>query len=184
AGIMLVISITSLISGNFWGIIVTEKLHIPAENIAIFPFIKSAIMLVFFFFVMPQLNKYHFKLPMSVGFFGYVASQWVLIMAPEQGFAFLVFNVFLEACSFAAVTPLVDQLTVLTIDAKERARILSILSVGIILLTAPFGWIAGTLSEMNKDLPFILNIVLFAVGAGLAYIAGSRKNLAPEAAVA
>ena len=184
AGIMLVISITSLISGNFWGIIVTEKLHIPAENIAIFPFIKSAIMLVFFFFIMPQLNKHHFKLPMSIGFFGYVASQWVLILAPEQGFSFLVFNVLLEACSFAAVTPLVDRLTVLTIDAKERARILSILSVGIILLTAPFGWIAGTLSEINKDLPFILNIALFATGVGLAYVAGSRKNLAPEAAVA
>ena len=88
-----------------------------------------------------------------------------MITAPNQGYFFLVISVFLEACSFAAVSPLVDQMIVLTIDPKERARIQSILYVGIILLTSPFGWIAGTLSKLNKDLPFILNIVLFTIGA-------------------
>jgi DHA1 family tetracycline resistance protein-like MFS transporter len=182
AGIMLVISISSLISGNFWAIIVTEKLHIPAENIAFFSFIKSAIMLVFFFVVMPRLNKMHFKVPMVVGFLGFVTSQVVLITTPELGYPSLILSVFLEACSFAAVSPLVDQMMVLTISARERARIQSILYVGIILLTSPFGWIAGTLSEIHKDLPFVLNIVLFAMGAVLAYVAGSQKSLAAEAA--
>ncbi|GAB4579708.1 MAG: hypothetical protein Fur0022_24470 [Anaerolineales bacterium] len=176
AGIMLIISITSLISGSFWGIIVTEKLHIPETYIAVFPFIKSAIMLVFFFIVIPRLNKLYFKIPMVVGFIGYVASQLVLISAPELGYPFVVVSVFVEACSLAVVNPLVDQLAVLTIDARERARIQSILYVGIILLTSPFGWIAGNLSEINKDLPFILNIALFAVGAGLAFIAGAQKT--------
>ena len=76
---------------------------------------------------------------------------------------------------------IVDKMTVLTISARERARIQSILYVGIILLTSPFGWIAGTLSEIDKAWPFVLNIVLFAMGAVLAYAAGSRKNLAAEA---
>ena len=182
ASIMLVISISSLISGNFWAIIVTEKLHIPAESIAVFPFIKSAIMLVFFFVVMPRHKKMHFRVPMVVGFLGFITSQVVLITTPELGYPSLILSVLLEACSFAAVSPLVDQMTVLTISARERARIQSILYVGIILLTSPFGWIAGTLSEISKDLPFILNIVLFAVGAALAYVAGSRKSLAAEAA--
>jgi MFS family permease len=180
AGIMLVVSIASLINGSFWAIIVTEKLHIPAENIAVFPFVRSAIMLAFFFVVMPRLNKMHFKVPMVVGFLGFVASQVVLITAPERRYPSLILSVFLEACSFAAVGPLVDRMTVLTISAKERARIQSILYVGIIMLTSPFGWIAGTLSEVNKNLPFILNIVLFAVGAALAYVAGSQKSLAAE----
>jgi DHA1 family tetracycline resistance protein-like MFS transporter len=182
AGIMLVLSISSLISGSFWAIIVTEKLHIPAENIAIFPFIKSAFMIAFFIVLMPLLNKMHFKAPMVVGFLGFVVSQVVLITTPERGYPSLVLSVVLEACSFAAVNPLVDRMTVLTISAKERARILSILYVGIILLTSPFGWIAGTFSGINKDLPFILNIILFAAGAVLAYVAGSRKSPAAAAA--
>jgi MFS family permease len=186
AGIMLVVSITALISGNFWAIIVTEKLHIPAQNLAWFPLLKSAIVLGFFFVVMPRLNRMHYKLPLVIGFLGFVASQLVLIATPDQGYIFLVVSVFLEACSFAAVSPLTDQMVALTINPQERARILSILYVGIILLTSPFGWIAGTLSALNKDLPFILNIALFAAGAVLAYLAGqaSQKQIASERAVA
>ena len=161
AGIMLILSISSVISGNFWGIIATERLHIPAQNLAIFPFIKSAVMLFFFFFVMPRINKMHFKLPLAIGFLGFIASQLILITAPEQNYPFLVISVFLEALCFAAVYPLVDKMVVLTIDARERARIQSILAVGIILVTSPFGWIAGNLSELNKILPFVLNIALF-----------------------
>ena len=126
-----------------------------------------------------MIGRMHFKLPMTVGFLGYVASQVVLVNAPSGGYGFLIFSVFLEACSVAAVSPLIDQMIVLTVDAKERARILSILSVGIILLTSPFGWIAGTLSTLNKDLPFLLNITLFVIGTVLAYLAGrSAQNKA------
>jgi MFS family permease len=181
AGIMLVISIFRLISGSFWAIIVTEKLHVPAENVAFFSFIRSFTMLAFFFVVMPRLKKVDFRGPMVVGFLGFIISQVVLITTPEQGYPWLILSVFLEACSFAAVGPLADRMAVLAISARERARIQSILYVGIILLTSPFGWIAGTLSEINKALPFILNIVLFAMGAVLAYVAGSQKSLAAEA---
>ncbi|HKJ38121.1 MAG TPA: MFS transporter [Anaerolineales bacterium] len=183
AGIMLILSISNVILGSFWGIIATEKLHIPAENLAIFPFIKSAVMLFFFFVVMPRISKMHYKLPMSIGFIGFVASQIILITAPDQGYLFLGMSVFLEACSFAAISPLVDKMVVLTINPQERARIQSILYVGIILITSPFGWIAGTLSSMDRTLPFVLNIALFSIGAVLAYLAGNAsQRLAIETA--
>jgi MFS family permease len=180
AGIMLIISISNVITGSFWGIIVTERLHIPAQNLAIFPFVKSAVMLFFFFMVMPRFNKMHYKLPLVIGFLGFVVSQLLLITAPERSYLFLIVSVFLEACCFATINPLMDQMAVLTIDPKERARIQSILYVGIILITSPFGWIAGNLSGLDKSLPFILNIALFGGGAVLAYLAGNaaQKRLA------
>src|SRR5262249_22134152 len=182
AGITLVLSITTLISANFWTILVTEKLHIPAQDLGAFPFVKSAIILGFYFVVMPRITKMHYKLPMVIGFLGYIASQVLLISAPDQGYRLLIVSAFLEACSFALISPLVGEMTVLTIDPKERARIQSILYVGVILFTSPFGWIAGTLSGLNKDLPFIVNIVLFTIGAALAYLAGqaSQKRLAAQ----
>jgi len=184
AGIMLIISISNVITGSFWGIIVTEKLHIPAQNLAIFPFIRSAVILFYFFMVMPHFNKMHFKLPLMTGFLGFCISQLLLITAPDRGYLFLIASVFLEACCFATISPLVDQMVVLTIDQKERARIQSILYVGIILITSPFGWIAGNLSALDKSLPFILNIAMFAAGAVLAYLAGNaaQKRLAITAA--
>ena len=122
---------------------------------------------------------------MALGFLGFIVSQLLLITAPDQSYGFLIISVFLEACCFAAVSPLVDKMVVLTIDPKERARIQSILYVGIILITSPFGWIAGTLSGLDKNLPFVLNIALFAIGAALAYLAGnaSQKNLVVEAII-
>ena len=72
----------------------------------------------------------------------------------------------------------------MNVDARERARIQSILAVGIILITSPFGWIAGTLSESNKIYPFLLNIALYAIGATLAYIAGNASQKTPAVEVA
>ncbi len=171
--ILLVMQITWVISGNFWSIIVTQKLQIPDQALSIFPFVKSAIMLAFFFALIPLINRLPFRLPLVVGFVGYVVSQLLLVSAPVHGYLFLALNVFLEACSYATVTPLMDKLTVLAIDAKERSRILAIVYVVIILFTAPFGWIAGVLSGMDKGYPFILNTVLFAICAGLVYFIGA-----------
>jgi MFS family permease len=176
AGIMLVLSISSIISGSFWSIIVTEKLHIPARDLAYFPFVRSAIMLLFFFVVMPRIRRLHFMLPLVLGFLGFVVSNLILISAPDQGYPMLGISVFLDACSFAAVGPLVDRMVVLTVDPRERARIQSILYVGIILLSSPFGWIAGTLSERGKSLPFVLDIVLLSAGAVLALLAGRASQ--------
>jgi len=183
-GIMLVLNISNLIVGNFWSIIVTEKLHVPPQGLSIFPFIRSAIILSFFFFVMPRLNRLHFKLPMVIGFLGFVASQVILVTAPTQGYAFLILSVFLEACSYAVVSPLVDRMIALTVEPQERARILSIVFVIVILFSSPFGWIAGMLSSINKNLPFLLNMALSAVGMILAYAAGqtSLKKPAMETA--
>lgn len=186
AGIMLVVSIASLINNGFWAILVTQKLHIAAKYLAIFPFVKSAIILSFFFLVMPRIAKFHAKLLMAIGFLGFLASQLVLVSAPEGGYALLLASVFLEACSFAAVSPLIDRMVVLTIDPQERARVQSLIYVGVILLTSPFGWIAGVLSGIDKVLPFMLTIVLYGIGAVLAYLAGqaAQKRLAAEAAAA
>jgi len=172
AGIMLITAIVGLINGSFWAILVTEKLNVPPEVLSIFPFIKSAVALGFFFFVMPRLARFDFKWPMFAGFLAFVVAQILLITAPEQGYVILVMSVFVEACAYAAVSPLLDKLIVLTIDPQERARIQSILYVGVILLTAPFGWIAGALSSIDKNLPFVLNIVLLSVGAVLVWTAG------------
>jgi DHA1 family tetracycline resistance protein-like MFS transporter len=182
AGILMVVGITSLISGNFWAILVTEKLHIPAKDLALFTFLRSAIMLVFFFTVMPRINKVHYKLPLLIGFIIAILSQLLLITAPDHGYGFLIANSLLEACCFALIGPFVDKLTVLAIDPQERARIQAVMYLVIILLSSPFGWIAGNLSGINKDLPFILNIALFVIGTVLAYLAGraSQREALPE----
>jgi hypothetical protein len=40
----------------------------------------------------------------------------------------------------------------------------------VFIFTSPFGWIAGSLSGMNKTFPFVLNLVLYCVGLVLAVL--------------
>jgi MFS family permease len=176
AGIMVIMSIAMMINGTFWSILVTEKLKIPAQNIAIFPFVKSVIMLLFFFIVIPRMRAIQFKIPLILGFAGFIISQVLLVTAPVNGYGFLLFNILLEGCSLAIVSPLVDQMTVLTIDPEERARIQSILFTGVILITSPFGWISGIFSGLDNRLPFVLNMGLFLIGGILAYLAGKAST--------
>ena len=70
-----------------------------------------------------------------------------------------------------------DKMVVMTVEPQERARILAILYVIVIIFTSPFGWIAGQLSEANRVLPFILNLGILVVGAFLVFLAGKvAKN--------
>jgi MFS family permease len=184
--IMLVMSIAMTVNGAFWSILVTAKLGIPPEHLALFPFAKSIIMLIFFFVVIPRVRDMHFRNPMLVGMAGFIAAEFLLINIPEKAYALILLEVLLETCSYAIVGTQIDRMLVVTVDAQERARIMAILLVVQVAATSPFGWIAGMLSSANRNYPFILNIALFIIGAFLVYRAarltrGKEPNAPPAA---
>ena len=170
-GIMFVMGVVMMINGTFWSILVTEKLGIPAEYLAIFPFAKSGLMLILFFLLVPRLNVRQFRNPMLLGFSGFLTANIILVTMPAANYVMLLISVLIEATSLAMFNPLMNALTIISIDNAERARINSILAVVVISLTSPFGWIAGQLSEINRVLPFVLNISFFFVGMVLVWLA-------------
>ena len=52
-----------------------------------------------------------------------------------------------------------------------RTPMNAIMAVIALLVTSPFGWIAGQLSELNRILPFILNMALMLLGSVLVVLA-------------
>ncbi|HOT90642.1 MAG TPA: MFS transporter [Anaerolineae bacterium] len=164
ASLMIIMGITNTVRGTFWAILVTEKLMFPAAQLAWYAFARSVTMLVFFFTVMPRLGTKDIHKLMAVGFLGLTASQVLLLLVPPGNTWLLLLTTIVEACSVPLASTLLDKLVVLAVDARERARIMGLLAVLVIVVTSPFGWIAGQLSEVNRSLPFILNIVLFGAG--------------------
>ena len=169
--LMLVLSIYQVVNSAFWSVLVTEKLLIPSQHIAIYPFIRSIVMLASFFFITPRLTTLHFQRPIALGFAGVILSQVLLILMPEKNYFLLGISTVLDALSAAMVGPMVESLLVVTMNAAERARITAIVYMVILLFTSPFGWIAGQLSAMNRVFPFVFNAGLFVVGAGLVWLA-------------
>ncbi len=174
AGLMVLLNICWVIKGTFWSILVTEKLGIPAEHLVIFTFARSVIMLVFYFVFMPRLRYMDVRKPMLWGIVGLIVSQVILITVSTGDYLLLIVSTVIEAFSTPAATTLLDKLTVITVDAKERARIMAILYVIVIVFTSPFGWIAGLMSQANRSLPFVLNVALFAVSGALVWLASRR----------
>ena len=169
-GLLIVIGICGTVNGTFWAILVTQKLGIPADKIALFPMVRSLVMLAMFFLVTPRINKNKFHIPMSVGFMGMIASQCLLIFMPAQNYFLLIMSAIIDAASLAMVNPLVDSLVFFTVDPQERARITAILYMSVFVFTSPSGLIAGSLSSLNKTFPFVLNVVLFSIGLVLALL--------------
>lgn len=180
--LMLAINVTQMVSGTFLAILATQKLGIPADRISIFPFVRSAVVIAIFFLATRAIVKLRFKVPLTLGFVGYAASQLIYVLAPSGGYAFLIAGTVLEACSFAVANPMTDRLLAHNVDPGDRARTQSLLYVGVIVLSTPFGWIAGSLSQIDKAYPLVLNLALYALGALVAYFAGREAERAEAAA--
>lgn len=175
-GIMLVMSICNMVSGTFWSILVIEKIHIPANSIGIFSLLRSIVMLIFYFTLVQRINALKFKKPLLFGFSSFIASQLILILAPDQSYLVLTISIILEGFSLSMINPLLDSLQVVMIDPKERARIIAVLYAIVITLTSPFGYIAGILSGIDHRFPFAMNILLLVLGIILTYFASTVSS--------
>nr|AGS53751.1 major facilitator superfamily MFS_1 [uncultured bacterium contig00076] len=69
-----------------------------------------------------------------------------------------------------------EALIALHVNPNERARIMAIRYMFIMLVTAPFGWFSGFLSDMSRNLPFVLNLFLLAAGIAITFIYYTRHK--------
>ena len=180
---MAIVSIVTTVQSAFWAILVTQRVRIPTDHIALFPFARSLMLLFFLFFVTPHLRGRHFGRPLIIAFAGFLASNLLLMCTPQKGYGLLLLSTLLECCSYAVLGTQIDRLMVINVDAKERARIVSISHVVVIACTTPFGWIAGVLSERSPVNPFVMNTFLLAVGIVLVRLlrgTGSDGGIGPS----
>jgi MFS family permease len=169
--LMVITSIYTTISNNFWGVLLTGKLGIPSSQISTFVAVRSIIMLICFFLIGPRLtNLRRIRLPLWIGFSIFLVSQLLLVVMPPQAIIWLVFSVFLEAVAASLVSPMTESLLALSMESNERARVSAMVYVALIIVISPFGWIAGQFSALDRSLPFALNMGLFAIGIVLVWL--------------
>ena len=171
--LMAITNIYTTISNNFWGVLFTEKLGFTSAQISTYVAIRSVVMTVCFFLIGPRLtNLRRFRLPLWAGFSAFLISQLLLVVMPPQAVALLIVSVVLEGVASALVSPMTESLLALSMESNERARLSAMVYLVLIMLTSPFGWIAGQLSALDRSLPFALNMGLFALGIALVWVIG------------
>jgi MFS family permease len=162
--ISFILIVYDTIRNVFWSIMVVKELNLPDFSIGIFPFIKSGILLLFYFLVIPKIDHLKFKNPFLIGFSLLIFSNIVLVLSPPGSYLFVGISTFLDAVAIALISPFKETLLVDAVDAKDRAGILGLFNLAIIILASPFGWVAGILSEQSRLWPFFILIGASAIG--------------------
>jgi MFS family permease len=167
-----VVGAVQMLNVTFWQVIASAKLMVPYTLLPFFPMFKSVIALVFFFTIIPHITKTtHFKRPLLLGFTSYFVGQLILVLCPAipRGSAVLTYGILtvsllFDGFGFGVLSMLAESLVALYVNKAERARVMAIQHMMIMLATAPFGWIGGILSGVSRELPFLLSTVLLALG--------------------
>ncbi|MGJ6981415.1 MFS transporter [Aestuariimicrobium soli] len=172
------VSAVTLITGTFWQVVINQRFGVRDALLPFFPMARSLLSVLFSFTLIPLLtHAKHLRLPTVLGFAVYLAGQVTLVVATvalpataAQGGATLATYLWLAVClvldAFGAgmLFMLAESLVALHVDRTERSRVMAIQRTAVMLVTAPFGWISGWLSSLDRILPFVLTSALLAIG--------------------
>lgn len=101
------------------------------------------------------------------GFLSSIAGYILLISITNTGvWGYIILSVSLifEALGGAVLSTLRESLVAIYADPEERSGIMALLQTVVMLMSVPFGYIGGLLSDISRILPFVMSIVLLLLG--------------------
>ncbi len=167
-----IVGAVTLVNGTFWQLAINQRLGVPDALLPFFPMVRSVLSVIFFFTIIPRLtHARHLKSPTAWGFVIYLVGQLLLVLIPEPAgeatlttYSLLAVCLLLDAFGAGILFMLAESLVALHVDRNERSRVMAIQRTCVMLVTAPFGWISGWLSGMDRTWPFLLTTALLGLG--------------------
>jgi len=160
------------VRNTFIAVLVTERMGFPAEAMAVFHTFVAIVMLFSLILITPVLSRYTSRWPISLGIcFHLVATAVLLLAPPTQNYALLILCAISIALGTSIASPRIDALLANTIANEDRSTVNAIASVILLVLSTPFGFIGGFLSEVDPRLPFMLTGSIFIICMLLLHVA-------------
>lgn len=190
--IMALAAAVFLVNGTFWQIVVSQHLGVPDAVLPFFPMVRSVLSMVLFFTVIPRLTTaVDLKRPTLWGMGVYLAGQLLLVAIPASSgsattatYVFLGVCLLLDAFGGGMMFMLSESLVALHVDEAERSRVMALQRTVVMLAAAPFGWISGWLSGIDRTYPFLLTAALLVVGLVLTWARWVPTHVDVEAVLA
>lgn len=166
-----------LINGTFWQVVISRHLHVPDALLPFFPMARSVLSMILFFTLIPRIiAAVDLKTPALWGMGVYLAGQLLLVAVPASSgsatattYVFLGVCLLLDAFGGGMMFMLSESLVALHVDEAERSRVMALQRTVVMLSAAPFGWISGWLSGLDRTYPFLLTAALLALGMVLTW---------------
>ena len=165
--ISILVEIVGMIGSTFWQIIVSKRIGMPDTLLPIFPMAKSIISIFIFFTIITNVKQTAMKRAMYAGFASTIISCLLLISIKDAGlwgYIILSLSLVFEALGMSMLHTLRESLVAIHADPEERSGIMALLQMVVMLVSVPFGYISGVLSDISRALPFVLSIGLLLAG--------------------
>ncbi len=165
--ISILVEIVAMLGMTFWQIIASRRIGIPDTLLPIFPMARSILSIVLFFTVISHIKQTKLKWPLYGGFFSSMVSCILLISITNTsmwGYIVLSISLIFEALGIAVLNTLRESLVAINVDPMERSGIMALLQTTVMLVSVPFGYIGGLLSDISRALPFVMSIALLLLG--------------------
>ena len=165
--ISILVEIVVMIGMTFWQIVASRRIGIPDTLLPIFPMAKSILSIILFFTFISHIKQSKLKWPLYGGFLSSMIACALLITITDTGiwgYVILSASLIFEALGVAVLSTLRESLVAIYVDPEERSSIMALLQTMVMLVSVPFGYIGGLLSEISRALPFVLSIVILLLG--------------------
>ena len=169
------------IRNTFLAVLVTDHLGFEAGSMAVFHVFGSIITLLTLTLLTPFLSRITRRWPITLGIGFHIGATAVLLLAPPaQNYPLLVISAILIALGTGISSPPIDALAANAMVNEDRSIANAIVSVVILLLSTPFGYIGGILSDIDTRLPFLLTLAIFLLCLALLHAATTGEKRATD----
>jgi MFS family permease len=165
--ISILVEIVGMLGMTFWQIIASRRIGVPDALLPIFPMARSILSIILFFTVIAHIKQSKLKWPLYGGFVSSIISYILLISITSTGawgYVILSVSLIFEALGVAVLSTLRESLVAMHVDPAERSGIMALLQTTVMLVSVPFGYIGGLLSDISRILPFVLSVGLLLLG--------------------
>lgn len=165
--ISILVEIVGMLGTTFWQIITSRRIGVPDTLLPIFPMVRSVLSIILFFTVIGHIKQTKMKWPLYGGFISSIIGCILLISIKNIGFwgyVILSLSLLFDALGGAVLNTLRESLVAIHVDPAERSGIMALLQTTVMLVSVPFGYIGGLLSDISRVLPFVLSVVLLLLG--------------------
>ncbi|MDO3410289.1 MFS transporter [Saccharibacillus sp. CPCC 101409] len=138
---------------TYLSLYLADYLHVDSGLISLVPAVSSVIMLLALWLIMPKIAAHAETRSMMAGFALSVISNIMLVLWPTSNLVWIGLSTVLAAVGLMISSPYLEAAVQNAIDDEKRAKMFSMLSVVILLLTSPAGIVGGWAYTLDPRIP-------------------------------
>ena len=134
--------------------------------------------------IMPKLVGKNPQMPLLISLFIGILSTVMLFIAPNNNLAFLICVIILNSAGLVVIHMLIETLVANTMPDADRASLLGLATIFMVLVSAPFQYLAGVLADIPEIGPRLPQLIIafimtvsFVLALGLRRISDDKASI-------